>query len=47
MNDTAWLNRLENPKLLSKYLHETIVKWSSRLKDENNNYIDEQGRSIT
>jgi transcriptional regulator with XRE-family HTH domain len=46
INDATWMKRLDDPKLYSKCLNETIGKWSSLLVDWNTKYIDEHERNI-
>jgi transcriptional regulator with XRE-family HTH domain len=46
MNDAAWLNRLDDAQLKSRYLNEIIMKWSSHLENLNTRCIDERETNI-
>jgi transcriptional regulator with XRE-family HTH domain len=46
MNDVEWLDRWDDSILRVEFLNETIVKWSSRMANWNDVYLDEHERSI-
>ncbi len=46
INDVEWLDRWDNSILRVEFLNETIVKWSSRMANWNDVYLDEHERSI-